>query len=516
MHLKQHNIMNTTKKIASALISVFDKTGLEPIVKALHQNNVTIYSTGGTETFIKNLDIPVVAVEDITSFPEILGGRVKTLHPKIFGGILNRQDHSGDVQQMQEFNIPQIDLVIVDLYPFEKTVASGASEADIIEKIDIGGVSLIRAAAKNFKDTVIVPSVEEYAGFLNFYLENNGATTIENRRLLATKAFHVSSHYDGAIFNYFNTDETYLKTSVANGQILRYGENPHQKGFFFGDFDQMFTKVHGKELSYNNLLDVDAAVNLMNEFKGDEPTFAILKHNNACGLASRSTMKQAYLDALAADPTSAFGGVLIANGKIDLATAEEINKLFCEVVIAPAYDQEAIDLLEEKKNRIILIINEVELPQKNVRTCLNGVLVQDKDNVTDSKSHLKTVTNSAPTADEIEDLLFASKICKHTKSNTIVFAKNKQLCASGTGQTSRVDALKQAIEKATSFEFDLTGAVMASDAFFPFPDCVEIANKAGITAVIQPGGSIKDELSINYCNDNNMAMVFTGIRHFKH
>ncbi len=516
MHLKQHNIMNSTKKIASALISVFDKTGLEPIVKALHQNNVTIYSTGGTETFIKSFGIPVVAVEDITSFPEILGGRVKTLHPKIFGGILNRQDHSGDVQQMQEFNIPQIDLVIVDLYPFEKTVASGASEADIIEKIDIGGISLIRAAAKNFKDTVIVPSVEEYASFLNFYTENNGATTLENRRLLATKAFHVSSHYDGAIFNYFNTDDTYLKTSVANGQILRYGENPHQKGFFFGDFDQMFTKVHGKELSYNNLLDVDAAVNLMNEFKGDEPTFAILKHNNACGLASRSTMKQAYLDALAADPTSAFGGVLIANGKIDLATAEEINKLFCEVVIAPAYDQEAIDLLEEKKNRIILILNDVELPQKNVRTCLNGVLVQDKDNVTDSKSHLKTVTNSAPTADEIEDLLFASKICKHTKSNTIVFAKNKQLCASGTGQTSRVDALKQAIEKATSFDFDLTGAVMASDAFFPFPDCVEIANKAGITAVIQPGGSIKDELSINYCNDNNMAMVFTGIRHFKH
>ena len=516
MHLKQHNLMNSTKKIASALISVFDKTGLEPIVKALHQNNVTIYSTGGTETFIKNLDIPVVAVEDITSFPEILGGRVKTLHPKIFGGILNRQDHSGDVQQMQEFNIPQIDLVIVDLYPFEKTVASGAGEADIIEKIDIGGISLIRAAAKNFKDTVIVPSVEEYASFLNFYTKNNGATTLENRRLLATKAFHVSSHYDGAIFNYFNTDETYLKTSVAHGQILRYGENPHQKGYFFGDFDQMFTKVHGKELSYNNLLDVDAAVNLMNEFKGEEPTFAILKHNNACGLASRNSMRQAYLDALAADPTSAFGGVLIANGTIDLATAEEINKLFCEVVIAPAYAQEAIDLLEEKKNRIILIINEVELPQKNVRTCLNGVLVQDKDNVTDANTHLKTVTTLTPSAAEIEDLLFASKICKHTKSNTIVFAKNKQLCASGTGQTSRVDALKQAIEKATSFEFDLTGAVMASDAFFPFPDCVEIANKAGITAVIQPGGSIKDELSIQYCNDNNMAMVFTGIRHFKH
>jgi phosphoribosylaminoimidazolecarboxamide formyltransferase/IMP cyclohydrolase len=508
--------MNTTKKVASALISVFDKTGLEPIVQALHQNNVTIYSTGGTEVFIKNLGIPVVAVEDITAFPEILGGRVKTLHPKIFGGILNRQDHPGDVQQMQEFDIPQIDVVIVDLYPFEKTVASGADESDIIEKIDIGGISLIRAAAKNFKDTVIVPSVEEYALFLQYYTENNGATTLENRRLLATKAFHVSSHYDGAIFNYFNTDETYLKTSVANGQMLRYGENPHQKGFFFGDFDQIFTKVHGKELSYNNLLDVDAAVNLMNEFKEDDPTFAILKHNNACGLASRSTMKQAYLDALSADPTSAFGGVLIANGKIDLATAEEINKLFCEVVIAPAYAQEAIDLLEEKKNRIILILNDVALPQKNVRTCLNGVLVQDKDNVTDSKAHLKTVTKVTPSAAEIEDLLFASKICKHTKSNTIVFAKNKQLCASGTGQTSRVDALKQAIEKATSFEFDLTGAVMASDAFFPFPDCVEIANKAGITAVIQPGGSIKDELSIQYCDDNNMAMVFTGIRHFKH
>jgi phosphoribosylaminoimidazolecarboxamide formyltransferase/IMP cyclohydrolase len=508
--------MNTTKKIASALISVFDKTGLEPIVQSLHQDNVTIYSTGGTETFIKNLGIPVVAVEDITAFPEILGGRVKTLHPKIFGGILNRQDHAGDVQQMQEFNIPQIDVVIVDLYPFEKTVASGADESDIIEKIDIGGISLIRAAAKNFKDTVIVPSVEEYALFLDFYTENNGATTLENRRLLATKAFHVSSHYDAAIFNYFNTDETYLKTSVANGQILRYGENPHQKGLFFGDFDQMFTKVHGKELSYNNLLDVDAAVNLMNEFKGDDPTFAILKHNNACGLASRSTMKEAYLDALAADPTSAFGGVLIANDTIDLGTAEEINKLFCEVVIAPAYAQEAIDLLEEKKNRIILILNDVALPQKNVRTCLNGILVQDKDNVTDSKAHLKTVTTLTPSTAEIDDLLFASKICKHTKSNTIVFAKNKQLCASGTGQTSRVDALKQAIEKATSFEFDLTGAVMASDAFFPFPDCVEIANKAGITAVIQPGGSIKDELSIQYCNDNNMAMVFTGIRHFKH
>ena len=508
--------MNTTKTIQSALISVFDKDGLEPIVRKLHDHNVTIYSTGGTEDFIKNLGIPVVPVEDVTSYPSILGGRVKTLHPKIFGGILNRQDHEGDVQQMKEYEIPQIDLVIVDLYPLEKTVASGANEADIIEKIDIGGISLIRAAAKNFKDTVIVASVNEYALFLDMITNGNGATTLEERRLLATKAFHVSSHYDGAIFNYFNTDETVYKASVANGQILRYGENPHQKGYFFGDFDAMFTKVHGKELSYNNLLDVDAAVNLMNEFKNDDPTFAILKHNNACGLATRKTMKDAYLDALAGDPTSAFGGVLIANGKIDEAAAEEINKLFCEVVIAPAYDEKAIAILEEKKNRIILIQNEVELPTKQVRTCLNGMLIQDKDNITDNKELLKTVTVTAPTEQEIEDLLFASKICKHTKSNTIVFAKNKQLYASGTGQTSRVDALRQAVEKANSFLFDLNGAVMACDAFFPFPDCVELAKNAGITAVIQPGGSIKDELSINYCNENKVAMVFTGVRHFKH
>lgn len=344
-----NNIMTHTKQIKSALISVFDKTGLEPIIKALHQNNVTIYSTGGTEDFIKNLQVPVVAVEDVTSYPSILGGRVKTLHPKIFGGILNRQDHEGDVAQMTEFDIPQIDLVIVDLYPFEKTVASGASEADSIEKIDIGGISLIRAAAKNFKDTVIVASVDEYTTFLNFYSENQGATSIEQRKLLATKAFHTSSNYDTAIFNYFNTEDTYLKISEEKGQILRYGENPHQKGFFFGDFDKMFTKLHGKELSYNNLLDVDASVNLINEFKHNDPTFAILKHNNACGLATRATMKEAYLDALAGDPTSAFGGVLIANGNIDVATAEEINKLFCEVVIAPSYDQEAIDILEEKR-----------------------------------------------------------------------------------------------------------------------------------------------------------------------
>lgn len=508
--------MSTTKTIQSALISVFSKDGLEPIVRKLHEQNVTFYSTGGTEEFIKNMGIPVVAVEDVTSYPSILGGRVKTLHPKIFGGILNRQEHEGDVQQMTEYNIPQIDLVIVDLYPFEKTVASGAAEADIIEKIDIGGISLIRAAAKNFKDTVIVASVDQYAEFLDSITTQNGATTLENRKSLAAKAFHVSSNYDTAIFNYFNTDDTIYKASIADGQVLRYGENPHQKGFFFGDFDAMFTKLHGKELSYNNLLDVDAAVNLILEFKNEDPTFAILKHNNACGLAQRKTMKDAYLDALAGDPTSAFGGVLIANGPIDVETALEINKLFCEVVIAPSYEDGAVTVLEEKKNRIILVQHEVELPQRQVRTALNGLLVQDRNNATDNKAQLKTVTLTAPTDQEIEDLLFASKICKNTKSNTIVLAKNGQLIASGTGQTSRVDALRQAIEKAKSFEFSLEGAVMASDAFFPFPDCVAIAHNAGISAVIQPGGSIKDELSINYCNENKMAMVFTGTRHFKH
>jgi len=510
--------MSTTKTIKSALISVFSKDGLEPIIKKLHEQNVIFYSTGGTEEFIKNLGIPVVPVEDVTSYPSILGGRVKTLHPKVFGGILNRQDNESDVQQMKEYEIPQIDLVIVDLYPFEKTVASGASEDDIIEKIDIGGISLIRAAAKNFKDTVIVPSVAEYSLLLDLISTQNGATTLEDRKKFATKAFQVSSHYDSAIFNYFNTnqEETILKISEQKGQVLRYGENPHQKGFFFGDFDGMFQKVHGKELSYNNLLDVDAAVNLINEFKNDGPTFAILKHNNACGLATRPTISEAYSVALACDPTSAFGGVLIANTKIDVETATEINKLFCEVVIAPSYDEAAIVILQEKKNRIILIQNEVALPQKQVRTCLNGILVQERNNITDTKKDLKVVTLLAPSTQEVEDLIFASKVCKNTKSNTIVFAKNGTLISSGTGQTSRVDALLQAIEKARIFGFSLEGASMASDAFFPFPDCVEIAKKAGITAVIQPGGSIKDELSINYCNENKVAMVFTGTRHFKH
>ena len=508
----------STKKAASALISVFHKDGLEPIVKKFNELGITIYSTGGTEKFIKELGIEVVPVEDVTSYPSILGGRVKTLHPKVFGGILNRQDHEGDVAQLEEFDIPQLDIVIVDLYPFEKTLAGGASEQDIIEKIDIGGISLIRAAAKNYKDVLCVSSMEDYSEFLDIISSGNGNTTLEERKKFAAKAFNVSSHYDTAIFNYFNQnhEEAVLKISETNGQILRYGENPHQKGFFFGDFEAMFTKLHGKELSYNNLLDVDAAVNLMNEFRKDGPTFAILKHNNACGMATRSTIHQAYVDALAGDPVSAFGGILISNVEIDKPTAEEIHKLFCEVVIAPSYADDALEVLKGKKNRIMLIQNEVDLPETIVRTCLNGVLVQDKDHKTDTIADLKYVTGKEPSTREMEDLIFASKLCKHTKSNTIVLAKNKQLCASGTGQTSRVDALNQAIHKAKSFNFDLNEAVMASDAFFPFPDCVEIAHKSGITSVIQPGGSIKDQLSIDYCNENNIAMVMTGTRHFKH
>ncbi|MGB3142910.1 MAG: bifunctional phosphoribosylaminoimidazolecarboxamide formyltransferase/IMP cyclohydrolase [Maribacter sp.] len=510
--------MSSVKKASSALISVFHKDGLEPIVKKFQELGITIYSTGGTEKFIKDLGIDVVPVEDVTSYPSILGGRVKTLHPKVFGGILNRQDNESDVAQLAEFEIPQIDIVIVDLYPFEKTVASGASEQDIIEKIDIGGISLIRAAAKNFKDVICVSSMEDYADFLSVITENNGSTSLEDRKLFAAKSFNVSSHYDSAIFNYFNQnhDIAALKVSETNGKVLRYGENPHQKGFFFGDFDAMFSKLHGKELSYNNLLDVDAAVNLMLEFKNDAPTFAILKHNNACGLAQRDTLHQAYVDALAGDPVSAFGGVLISNKEIDKATAEEIHQLFCEVVIAPSYADDALEILKGKKNRIILIQNEVEMPEMLVRTCLNGILLQDKDHKTDALSDLTYATDKKPSESEIDDLLFASKLCKHTKSNTIVLAKNKQLCASGTGQTSRVDALNQAIHKAQSFKFDLKGAVMASDAFFPFPDCVEIADNAGITSVIQPGGSIKDQLSIDYCNDNEISMVMTGTRHFKH
>ena len=508
--------MSTSKIIKSALISVFHKDGLAPIVKKLNDLNVTIYSTGGTEKFIKELGIPVTPVDEVTSYPSILGGRVKTLHPKVFGGILNRQDNENDVAELAEYNIPQIDLVIVDLYPFEKTVASGASEQDIVEKIDIGGISLIRASAKNFKDTFTVSSMDQYESFLEILSENNGTTSISQRKKFAAKSFNISSHYDTAIFNYFNEDEVVFKASETVSKTLRYGENPHQKGYFFGDLDAMFDKLHGKELSYNNLLDVDAAVNLMNEFLGEAPTFAVLKHNNACGFAQRESIKQAYLDALAGDPVSAFGGVLISNTEIDVATAEEIHKLFCEVVIAPSYTEEALSILKGKKNRVLLIQKSTTLPVQNVRTALNGLLVQDKDCITDALEDLTYATNTKPSEKELKDLLFASKICKHTKSNTIVFTKNNQLLASGTGQTSRVDALTQAIEKATNFGFDLNGAIMASDAFFPFPDCVEIAEKAGIKSVIQPGGSIKDQLSIDYCNAHNISMVLTGTRHFKH
>jgi phosphoribosylaminoimidazolecarboxamide formyltransferase/IMP cyclohydrolase len=510
--------MSNTKTIKSALISVFNKEGLAPIVKQLSKLGVTIYSTGGTQKFINDLGINVIPVEEITSYPSILGGRVKTLHPKIFGGILNRHDNPQDVAELIEYNIPQIDAVIVDLYPFEKTVSSGACDEDIIKKIDIGGISLIRAAAKNFTDVICVSSVDDYTEFLELITNNNGSISEEDRKRFATKSFNVSSHYDSAIFNYFNKNHEIatLKISETNGKVLRYGENPHQKGFFFGNFDDLFTKLHGKELSYNNLLDVDAAVNLMNEFKNDTPTFAILKHNNACGLSIRPTIHQAYVDALAGDPVSAFGGVLISNTEIDVATATEIHSLFCEVVIAPSFSEAGLEILKGKKNRILLILHDIEFPKTTVRSCLNGTLVQFRDNKTDTVENLTKVTRNSPNVNELEDLIFASKICKHTKSNTIVLVKNKQLCASGTGQTSRVDALNQAIHKAQSFSFNLKGAAMASDAFFPFPDCVEIAGKAGVTAVIQPGGSIKDQLSIDYCDEHNIAMVFTGTRHFKH
>ncbi len=501
-------------KIKTALISVFYKDGLEPIVKKLNEQGVRILSTGGTQSFIEKLDIPVTPVETLTGYPSILGGRVKTLHPAIFGGILSRRELDSDKKQLEEFKIPEIDLVIVDLYPFEETVASGASEQEIIEKIDIGGISLIRAAAKNFKDVLIVSSRNQYADVLKVISENNGNINLETRKRYAGEAFDVSSNYDTHIHHYFNPNPNTLKISEQNQNVLRYGENPHQKGFFFGHLDALFEKKGGKELSYNNLLDVDAAVNLLADF--DDCTCAVMKHNNACGLATRSTVSQAFKDALAGDPVSAFGGIIIANREIDLATATEIDKIFYEVVIAPSYSQEAIDLLCAKKNRIVLVQKETEMPNKMVRTALNGFLVQDRDESTQGADDLTLATKVAPTGAEVDDLLFANKLVKHTKSNTIVLAKNGQLLASGTGQTSRIDALKQAIVKAKSFGFDLNGAVMASDAFFPFADSVQIANESGIKAVIQPGGSIKDNESITYCNEHGMAMVMTGVRHFKH
>lgn len=510
--------MNSSKKAQTALISVFHKEGLGPIVSKLDQLGVQIYSTGGTERFIQEQGVAVTPVEDLTSYPSILGGRVKTLHPKVFGGILSRREEESDVAQLDTYEIPEIDIVIVDLYPFEKTVASGASEQDIIEKIDIGGISLIRAAAKNYKDVLCVSCMDQYNDLLSLLDGGEGRTTLEERKAFAAKAFEVSSHYDSAIFNHFNAEGAIpaLKVSYSKGMPLRYGENPHQQGTFFGDFDSLFEKLHGKALSYNNLLDIDAAVHLMNEFKDDPPTFAILKHNNACGLATRATIKAAYVDALAGDPVSAFGGILIANTAIGKETAAEIHTLFCEVVIAPEFSEEALEILKGKKNRILLIQKPTKLPNTQVRTCLNGVLEQDRDTKTDTLSDLDYVTTKKPTDSELEDLLFASKLCKHTKSNTIVLARNKQLCASGTGQTSRVDALNQAIQKAGIFNLDLRGSVMASDAFFPFPDCVEIAHKSGVKSVIQPGGSIKDQLSVDYCNENGLSMVMTGTRHFKH
>ncbi|MBD2700001.1 bifunctional phosphoribosylaminoimidazolecarboxamide formyltransferase/IMP cyclohydrolase [Spirosoma sp. BT702] len=506
-------------KISSALISVFYKDGLEPLVRLLHEQNVKLYSTGGTQAFIEQLGVPVTAVEDLTGYPSIFGGRVKTLHPAVMGGILYRRELPEDLAQAERHRIPPIDLVVVDLYPFEETVASGASDEDIIEKIDIGGISLIRAAAKNYNDVLIVSSRSQYGNVVNLLTEKGGATDLEDRRYYAGEAFAVTSKYDTAIQAYFSgsivrsANEIYdFKTLPA--AHLRYGENPHQQASFYGDLEAMFEKLHGKELSYNNLVDVDACVSLIDEFS--ETTFAIIKHTNACGIATAQTAREAYLNALACDPVSAFGGVVITNVKVDVAAAEELNKLFMEILIAPGYEPDALNILKSKKNRILLQRNAVTLPTVMFKTILNGVLEQDKDNLAETASQFKTVTEKAPTESEQRALEFALKVCKHTKSNTIVLAKEGQLLASGVGQTSRVDALRQAIDKAHTFGFDLNGAVMASDAFFPFPDCVEIAGQAGITAVVQPGGSIRDQDSIDYCNQHGLAMVTTGVRHFKH
>tara|TARA_B100001248_G_scaffold258677_1_gene243326 strand:- start:30355 stop:31875 length:1521 start_codon:yes stop_codon:yes gene_type:complete len=506
--------MPSKKEIKNVLISVFDKDGLSPIIHKLSEFSVNIFSTGGTKEFIENEGVNVTAVENLTTFPSILGGRVKTLHPKIFGGILSRRDVTNDEQELQKFDIIKFDLIIVDLYPFEKTVESGANEAEIIEKIDIGGISLIRAAAKNYKDVLVVSEMKLYNELLRI-LNKGPYSDLSQRKEFAKIAFNVSSHYDSHIFNYFNNNKCdTLKLSVRENKILRYGENPHQSGRFFGNLEKLVSKINGKELSYNNLLDIDSAINLIKEFK--ETTFAILKHNNACGVSTNLQLLKAWKEALAGDPSSAFGGVLITNKEIDFETSKEINNLFYEVLIAPSFEKDALTLLKKKKNRIILTQNPIDLPEIQFRSALNGVLMQQKDLKTDSNSSMKSVTIKKPTKKEIEDLEFASKICKHTKSNTIVLSKNKQLLASGTGQTSRIDALNQAIEKANKFGFNLKGSVMASDAFFPFPDCVELAHKAGISAVIQPGGSIKDQLSIDYCNENGIAMVMTGTRHFKH
>lgn len=505
------------KKIESALISVYHKDNLEPIVRLLDENKVRIFSTGGTQQFISRLGIPVTPVEDITSYPSILGGRVKTLHPKVFGGILARRDDDGDGEQMKQYEIPAIDMVIVDLYPFEATVASGASDQEIIEKIDIGGISLIRAAAKNFNDVLVVSSMEQYADVEQLLRDNDCATGYEDRQQFAARAFDISSHYDTAIFNYMNKEDAIrrFKNSTRKAKTLRYGENPHQQGTYYGPLEDMFEQLHGKELSYNNLVDIDAAVGLIEEFS-DETAFAILKHTNACGCATADTVKDAYLKAFAADTISAFGGVLITNREVDHDAAEELHKLFFEIIVAPSYTADALTVLKQKKNRILLIQKQPLKTKKQFKSILNGIIEQDRDLKTDSPMDLEIATKRPTTDDENRALLFASKICKHTKSNTIVLAREGQLIASGVGQTSRVDALMQAIEKARNFGFSLEGAVMASDAFFPFPDCVEIANEAGIKAVVQPGGSIRDKDSIEYCDNHKMAMALTGTRHFKH
>lgn len=507
----------TSKKITRALISVFYKDNLEPIIHLLAKQKVEFVSTGGTQEFIEKLGYNVTPVEQLTGYPSIFGGRVKTLHPAVFGGILFRREEEGDLKQAAEFKIAPLDLVIIDLYPFEETVAKGGSEDDIIEKIDIGGISLIRAAAKNFNDVLIISSRSQYTELLNLLESKNGTSELADRKRFAAQAFDVTSHYDSAIFNYFNQEQQLpsFKSSFQSGQVLRYGENPHQKGVYYGDLESLFEKLNGKELSYNNLVDVDAAVNLAQEFDG-ENAFVIIKHTNACGVATGKSTKEAYLKAFEADTISAFGGVLATNQVIDLAAAEEINKLFFEILIAPGYESNALELLRSKKNRILLKQNLRLNNKKQFKNLLNGVIEQDADLKTDAKEDLKTVTKVTPTDREVAALLFASRICKHTKSNTIIFAVNGQMISSGVGQTSRVDALKQAIEKAASFGLSLKGAVMASDAFFPFPDCVEIAFQHGIHAVIQPGGSIKDQDSINFCDQHAMTMVFTGFRHFKH
>lgn len=508
---------SSSRPIRSALISVFHKEGLEPVIAELKRLGATIYSTGGTQSAIEAMGAEVVPVESLTDYPSILGGRVKTLHPKVFGGILGRRDHEGDQAEMASYGLPAIDLVIVDLYPFEATVASGASEADIIEKIDIGGIALIRAAAKNHKDVIIVGDRADYAPLVDVL--KTGESDLETRRAFAARAFRTSSHYDTKIHAWMagGTSLDTLNLSEKNARSLRYGENPHQAGRFFGDLDVLFDQLHGKELSYNNLLDVDAAVALMREFLQDDPTFAILKHNNACGLSTRSTLSEAYADALAGDPISAFGGVLIANRPVDAETAVAVHELFCEVVIAPDFTPEALATLQGKKNRILLKWNlAAEMPAVSVRTALNGYLVQEMDQQVESADAMQLVTTHAASPEQLADCEFAMKIAKHTKSNTIVFANNRQLLASGTGQTSRVDALKQAVVKAGAFGLSLEGAVMASDAFFPFPDCVELADNAGIRAVVQPGGSIKDQESIDYCNAHGVAMYTTGVRHFRH